>query len=496
MDVMSRNDALRAIPSVEEVLKALDNDPLIEQLPRSIITDCVRKTIEDTRKSILEGKTNSSSCKQISETARNAARSLILPSLKKVINVSGIIIHTNLGRSNLADEALEAVCSVAKNYSTLEYDPDTLSRGSRHSHCEQLICALTGAESAIAVNNNAAAVMMILSEFSAGKEAIVSRGELIEIGGSFRIPDIMQLSQAKMVEVGTTNKTHLSDYEAAITDDTALLLKVHPSNYRIKGFTEAVKAQSLRRLADTENQRRKAEYPEQRPQKNDSILVYEDLGSGALIPLECFNEYPEPTVSESLESGCDLVSFSGDKLLGGPQAGIIVGKKIFIDRLKKNSLARALRLDKMTLAALEATLRLYFDGDRVHKAIPTLAMLSLSKEELYQRSMLLHDALEKALPADCATLSVTEEIAHAGGGSLPMNEIPSYVVRIEFLKGEAQKCEEHLIRKRSTPIIPRIKKEAILCDVRTLMCEDDISEIADAFREYFVTLISTGNKEG
>lgn len=489
MDVISRNDALRAIPSVEEILKELDGDKSLSQIPRLLVTDCVRKTIDYTRACILTDKPTPTEPATIARLARESAQSLTLPSLKKVINVSGIIIHTNLGRSNLADEAIAAVCSVAKNYSTLEYDPSSLSRGSRHSHCEQLICALTGAEAAIAVNNNAAAVMMVLSEFAAGKEAIVSRGELIEIGGSFRIPDIMEFSQALMVEVGTTNKTHLADYESAITDKTALLLKVHPSNYRMIGFTETVDAGSLRHLADSENKRRRTENPTSTEMRNASLLVYEDLGSGALIPLACFGEYPEPTISQSLESGCDLVSFSGDKLLGGPQAGIVVGKKEYIDRLKKNPLARALRLDKMTLAALEATLRIYLDPKKACKNIPTLAMLSITDEELHERSMRLLNALSKELSPDCVELSVVEDIAQAGGGSLPMSNIPSYVVRIKFLRGNAQKCEEYLIKERSIPIIPRIKKEAILCDVRTLMSEEDLFEIVAAFKEYFATLV-------
>ena len=267
-----------------------------------------------------------------------------------MINATGIVVHTNLGRSPLADEAVSAVSDVARGYSTLEYDTDAMARGSRHDHVERLICTLTGAEAALAVNNNAAAVMMVLHEFARGHEAVVSRGELVEIGGSFRVPDIMELSQARMVEVGTTNKTHAVDYERAIGADTSMLLKVHPSNYRVVGFAESVSARDLRPLADAENARRTASGE---PGAGE-LLVYEDQGSGAFLNLDAFGAYAEPTVAESLQAGCDLVSFSGDKLLGGPQAGIIVGAKRFIDRLKKNPYARAMRLDKMTLAALEA----------------------------------------------------------------------------------------------------------------------------------------------
>lgn len=357
MTSQSPHDKLRSLPQVEEVLHDASLEALTDSVPRDLVCDAVRASIDEARQAILAGSDADTSTPNIVRATRMRLLALNRPSLRRVVNASGVIIHTNLGRSVLAPAAVQAVNEVASGYSTLEYDTDAMARGSRHSHCEQLICTLTGAEAAIAVNNNAAAVMMVLSEFAAGHEAIVSRGELVEIGGSFRIPDIMAQSHATMVEVGATNKTHLSDYVRAVTPDTAMVLKVHPSNYRLIGFTESVAISELRSLADDENAARE----QAGGTSGDKLLVYEDQGSGAFMRLTCFGDYAEPTVSESLQAGADLVSFSGDKLLGGPQAGIIVGAKPLIARLKKNPLARALRLDKMTLAALEATLRLYLN---------------------------------------------------------------------------------------------------------------------------------------
>lgn len=472
MPEISQQELLRSLPQVEEVLHHPSLEALQDTLPRALVTDFVRDAISNARAGILAGTTTAVDSEAIAADARNRALLLEQPSLRGVINASGVIIHTNLGRSVLPDAAVQAVVDVARGYSTLEYNPRTMSRGSRHDHCESLICTLTGAEAAIAVNNNAAAVMMVLTEFAAGHEAIVSRGELVEIGGSFRVPDVMRMSNATMVEVGTTNKTHLFDYENALTDNTAMLLKVHPSNYRLTGFTESVPIKDLRALAD-------------RTSTEQEVLVYEDQGSGALVRLDCFGEYAEPAVVESLKQGADLVSFSGDKLLGGPQAGIIVGSKQLIDRLKKNPLARALRLDKMTLAALEATLRIYLDKERALREIPTLAMLSAPAEDVRVRAEALLSALNEAIPAGCATLSIVPEIARAGGGALPMCDIDTFAVCVEFQQGDAQSCEHHLIAERSIPVIARIKKDTVLCDARTIRNKEEIAEIARAFAEYF-----------
>lgn len=429
-------------------------------------------SIDEQRTIIRETGEGDTTCASIAKDASFRAAAYLIPSLRRVINASGVIIHTNLGRSPLAPEAVEAMVDVAKGYSTLEYDRNTQARGSRHSHIEQLICTLTGAEAALAVNNNAAAVMMVLNEFAANHKAVVSRGELVEIGGSFRIPDIMELSHATMVEVGTTNKTHLDDYARALNDDVTMLLKVHPSNYRLIGFTESVPLSDLRNLADktiAERTTRNVSSP---------LLVYEDQGSGSLLHLDCFGAYDEPTVTESLKQGVDLVSFSGDKLLGGPQAGIIAGRADLIARLKKNPLARALRLDKMTLAALESTLRLYLNPEEALRKIPTLRMLTEKEESVKQRADQLAALLKniEELPCD---VEVVPEIARAGGGSLPMCDIPTYVVKLTFADDLAQKCETYLVAYHSVPIIGRIKQGALLFDARTL-CDNELNEIAKA----------------
>ncbi|MEG2369352.1 MAG: L-seryl-tRNA(Sec) selenium transferase [Raoultibacter sp.] len=475
-------DLLRQLPQIEEVLKHEQMQTLCATQGRPCVLECLRSEIDALRHSILAGNKPVIAIDDIMARTARAAHALEAPSLRPVINATGIIIHTNLGRSALAPRAVQAVEEVARGYSTLEYNTTLRQRGSRHDHCERLICTLTGAEAAMAVNNNAAAVMMVLSEFACDKRALVSRGELVEIGGSFRIPDIMELSHARMVEVGTTNKTHLADYERAITCDTTMMLKVHPSNYRICGFTESVALADLRALADTINAQRAAD--DTNP-STEEILIYEDQGSGSLITLECLKEQAEPTVAQSLQAGCDLVSFSGDKLLGGPQAGIIVGSKKLIDRLKKNPLARAVRLDKMTLAALEATLKLYLDPERALQEIPTLHMLSAPLSEMHTRAETLKRILERQLPSGCAAISIVEEIARAGGGALPLCDIPTAAVRIAPTRGTTSDCERYFVSQRRTPIICRIKHDALLCDVRTLQSEEEMEEIARAFCEYF-----------
>ena len=410
-----------------------------------------------------------------------------------------------------------------------------MERGSRHDHYEELICALTGAEAAIAVNNNAAAVMMVLHEFAHDKQAIISRGELIEIGGSFRIPDIMNFSHAHMIEVGTTNKTHLEDYARAITDETAMLLKVHTSNYRLIGFTETVEAKDLKKLADKINKQRAKKHDtlkQTNPQEtqhalNSSnkqealpLMVYEDLGSGLFIRPKWITYEEEPTVAEAFAQGCDLISFSGDKLLGGPQAGIIIGKKLLIDRLKKNPLARALRLDKMTIAALETTLRLYLDPKKAIASIPTLNMLCTNPEEIKDRAQRLKSMLENSSASKVATFQVTRETARAGGGSLPMFDIPSYGVEVSFSSSsktanidtennpkennhgsiqiekeakenhdaDAQNCMQYLIQKHPIPIIGRINHQKLIFDTRTLLHDTELEEIVKAFCSYVKTI--------
>lgn len=481
MKASDKSNILRQLPQVEEVLQSPQVSGIGALLPHSVLSDCARAAVDAARKTILDGSTQEVDTTAIADDTCVRALATLRPSLRRVINATGVVVHTNLGRSPLAEEAIAAVTEAARSYSTLEYNTGKMARGSRHEHIEHLICALTGAEAAIAVNNNAAAVMMVLTEFAAGHEAVVSRGELVEIGGSFRIPDIMAQSNARMVEVGTTNKTHAADYERAVTPETAMFLKVHTSNYRVVGFTESVSAADMRKIADAENARRKDAGDTGR------ILVFEDLGSGALVHLGGSGVFSEPTVGESLRAGCDLVSFSGDKLLGGPQAGIVIGSAELISRLKKNPLARALRLDKMTLAALEATLRLYLDPETVCEKVPTLHMLTESADKVQARAEALAKQLHRYIKAREAHIDVIDEVARAGGGSLPMTDIPTSCVRLQFVKGAAQDCEEYLVQQSKVPIIARIKNECVMFDARTLS-DENLPEICTAVRAYFDTL--------
>lgn len=472
-------ELLRALPQVEEVLQHPYLAPLEQALPHRFAADAVRSVIDRLRQRIISGERPEIDLEEIAYAAAVRALSLGKPSLRRVVNASGVVIHTNLGRSPLAPEAIAAVNDVITGYSTLEYSVQNMARGSRHNHCERLISAITGAEAAIAVNNNAAAVMMVLNEFARGHEAIVSRGELIEIGGSFRIPDIMEQSNARMVEVGATNKTHVADYERAITPDTAMLLKVHPSNFLIQGFTESVGIAELRRIADGCNKAHATDIP---------LMIYEDQGSGAFVDLtSAVGNRAESTIAASLKAGADLVSFSGDKLLGGPQAGIIVGRKEYIDRLKKNPLARALRLDKMTLAALEATLRLYLSPDATRR-IPTLRMLTESADDVRKRVETLRMKVADRLPRSFAKLEIVPEISRAGGGALPMYDIPTYALQMEFLQGTAQRCDEYLGRQCPIPIIARLSKDRLLFDGRTILSTEEVEIIADGICRYFAQM--------
>ena len=527
---MPDNNVLRELPSVDEVLRAVA--PLTEGagLSHELVTDAAREAIAELRERVLAGETDAAG--DAGEAGDAAGKLLDMaaagtlagleahfrPSMRHVVNATGVIVHTNLGRSALAESAIEAVCNVARGYSTLEYDTDRMERGSRHDHCEGLICALTGAEAAIAVNNNAAAVMLVLAEFASGREAIVSRGEEIEIGGSFRIPDIMAHSGARMVEVGTTNKTHLADYERAVTGETAMFLKVHTSNYRVLGFSESVSGRELRGLADRVNKERGATDAGGASSAAGAagsgdvggagrLLVFEDLGSGLLCPIKGCDE---PTVSEALRAGCDIVSFSGDKLLGGPQAGIVVGRREIIDRLKANPLVRAMRLDKMTLAALEATLRLYLDPERARAEVPTLRMLEKPVEAVREEAELLADELRAAVPDGSCDIEVADSVARAGGGSLPMHDIPSAAVEVAFTENaeagsgaagaagtgaaagaagaagggrDAQGCMRHLASERKVPVVARISHGKIVFDVRTLL-DGERGEIVAGVAEY------------
>ncbi|MDR3686964.1 MAG: L-seryl-tRNA(Sec) selenium transferase [Coriobacteriia bacterium] len=448
---MDTNAVLRSLPKVDEVLAAPALAETLASVPRPLVLDAARAAIDDARAKLVAGELVDVAPDALAREAAGRALLAARPSLRRVINATGIIVHTNLGRSVLSDAAAAAVAQVAAGYSTLEYDVESGERGSRHVHVESLLCRLTGAEAAMAVNNNAAAVMLAIAGLARGREAIVSRGQLVEIGGSFRIPDIMAESGAKMVDVGTTNKTHLSDYENAMTPDTGLLLKVHSSNYRVVGFTEEVSLADLVTLGAPHG-----------------VQVMEDQGSGVLLDLTRFGLPDEPTVGASVAAGAAVVTASGDKLLGGPQAGLIVGRFDVVQRLKKHPMARALRLDKMTLAALEATLRAYLEEERALSEIPTLRMLTTPQAEIRVRAQALAERIRQAL-GQAADVTTADDIARAGGGSLPLADIPSAVVAIAPKSLSAGKLEALLRCGGDPAIVARVKDDRVLLDPRTIL---------------------------
>jgi L-seryl-tRNA(Ser) seleniumtransferase len=464
---MDTNALLRALPKTDDILVAPELAGTLTGTPRAVLLDAVRAAIEDARARLLAGEEFSPDVAEIARDAAGRAALASRPSLRRVINATGIIVHTNLGRSVLSERAAAAIQEVAGGYSTLEYDVARGQRGSRHVHVESLLCRLTGAEAAMAVNNNAAAVMLGIAALARGKEAVVSRGQLVEIGGSFRIPDIMRESGATMVEVGTTNKTHLADYERALTPNTGLFLKVHSSNYRVVGFTEEVSLEELVALGAPHG-----------------IPVMEDQGSGVLFDLRPFGLPEEPTVAESIAAGAAVVTASGDKLLGGPQAGLICGRHDVITRLKKHPMARALRLDKMTLAALEATLFVCLDETQALLEIPTLRMLTTPVAEVRARAEGLAARMRDTL-GDRAQVVCIDEIARAGGGSLPLAEIATVAVALAPAALSVAELEERLRTGGEPAIVARVKDGRLLIDPRTLLspAEEDfvVSRLGEVF---------------
>lgn len=455
---------LRQLPSVDFLITKANEMPGCKQIPKSVILKAVRQTLESQRKTILsqDSAVESSTLPvdRLLEKAIALASDIQEFNLKRVINATGVVVHTNLGRSCLAPEAIEHVVSVAGRYSNLEFDLDAGFRGSRYSIVEDLLCELTGAEAAMVVNNNAGAVLLCLDTLAHAKEVIISRGELVEIGGSFRIPDVMAKSGAILKEVGTTNRTHPHDYEKAIGPETGLLLKVHTSNYHITGFTSAVSLKEMVTLA--------ARY---------SQPVMEDLGSGNLIDLSAHGLHSEPTVQESVATGADVITFSGDKLLGGPQAGFILGKKSIIDRVKQNPLTRALRIDKLTLAAMEATLHFYRDETLAIHRIPTVRLLTMKKPEIEKQAQQLKQKLE-VLNCSQLTVDLYDRPSKAGGGALPLLELPSCCVGIQ-ISGISVNSIERSLRKHKPPIIGRIENDIFLMDPRTIQ-EDELDTIVKA----------------
>lgn len=461
---MQKKNLFRLIPKVDEILEYDKIKELLEHMPRKLVVDSIREEIDSLRKDIMENKVDEEEVnrriKILVDLVIERSNKKASYKLKRVVNATGVILHTNLGRALINKEVMENVVDIASNYSNLEFDIEKGERGSRYSHLKEILVEITGAEDAMVVNNNAAAVLLVLSTMAKGREVIVSRGELIEIGGSFRIPDVMEQSGATLKAVGTTNKTHLYDYENAINENTAALMKVHTSNYRVLGFTSSVSTEELYTLKE----------------KYDIPLI-EDLGSGVLVDLSQFGLEYEPTVQDSIKRGVDIVTFSGDKLLGGPQAGIIVGKKKYIDEMKKNPLTRAFRVDKFCIAALEATLRLYLDQRVALEKIPTLKMLSMTLDELEGKAKRLHGELTNRIKDENCSFQIVDSYSEVGGGSLPLEKLPTKCIMIS-LKGLSTAEFEKALREYDIPIITRIYKDNIFMDLRTVR-EDEFHIIAD-----------------
>lgn len=455
-----KKELLRNLPKIDQLLEEEQIKKAMEGKIRTLVVQSLRDAIEFYRNAILNDNIDEFSKEDIINKALNVLERRNGYKLKRVINATGTVIHTNLGRSILTKKAIEAVSNIAGNYNNLEYDLETAKRGSRYSHIEEILVKITGAEAAMVVNNNAAAVMLALDTLCKNKEAIVSRGELVEIGGSFRVPEVMTYSGAKLVEVGTTNRTHIWDYENNITENTGVLLKVHTSNYRILGFTETVPLEELSALG-----------------RKKGVPVLEDIGSGVLIDFNKYGFTYEPTIQESLKKGVDVVTFSGDKMLGGPQAGIIVGKKEFIENMKKNQLTRALRIDKMTLAALEATLKYYLDEKEAVENIPTLNMLLKNREIIKKDAIRLKKRLNSKVKN--FEFKVEEDFSMVGGGSMPTERIKTYVIKVSSNKLNAEEIEKRL-RESKTPIITRMFNGQVILDLRTIF-EEDFKTIVEEF---------------
>jgi L-seryl-tRNA(Ser) seleniumtransferase len=457
----NRQSLLRGLPKIDELLLDEQLVFFMESTPRAVVVDTAREIIDDLRKDILSGEKEeipdrdeivSEICERITGKKKHNLRTLI--------NATGVVLHTNLGRANLCRAAVESVLSVADSYSNLEYDIKKGARGSRHDHVEKIITRITGAEAAMVVNNNAAATMLCLSAMAAGKEVITSRGELVEIGGSFRIPDIMEQSGAHLKEVGTTNKTKPSDYRNAFDPEkTGAFMKVHTSNYRIVGFTQEVTLKEMVALG-----------------KEYDLPVIYDMGSGLMADLTRYG-VDEPTVIDALNDGADVVLFSGDKLLGGPQGGILIGKKEYIDKMKKHPLARAFRVDKMTIAAMEATFFEYLDMEDAKRNIPVLRMITIPEEELIQKAELIRNAIETA--TDHFALNICSCKDQVGGGSAPTVKLSGVAVSVSSETLSAEKLER-LLRKADTPVIVRVAHDEVLLSVRTIR-EEEIPAVASAF---------------
>jgi len=481
---LTRHEALRAIPPISEIMEAESIAALISGHGRDSVLSAARRAVESYRACI---DSDADYCVKNGIGSADGVRQLIvvmienlvaaqdLRLLKQVINATGIVLHTNLGRAPLPQRAIDRMTAVSGGYSNLEFDLASGHRGSRQSHVEEIICKVSGAESAIVVNNNAAAVFLCLNTLASSRGVVISRGQQVEIGGSFRIPDIISRSGARMIEVGTTNKTHLEDYRQAVTDDVSVLLKVHTSNYKVIGFTESV---GLHELIDLSKEISREEH--------DPLIVVEDLGSGSLMDLTEFGIPYEPTVQECIRSGADLVTFSGDKLLGGPQAGIIAGSKKYIDMIRKNPLARMVRCDKNTIAALAAVFEIYSTLEKkdIISEIPVLRMLAMTSDELDAKAETLKNLLKNRLGDRC-DLYVCDTDDEAGGGSVPGSMLPGKAVSLALAGKSADEVRNRL-REAGCPVIARIVRDRILLSVRTLD-KTDYPFIADALDEIACT---------
>ncbi|XXF80978.1 L-seryl-tRNA(Sec) selenium transferase [Myxococcaceae bacterium GXIMD 01537] len=444
-----KNVLLRALPSIEQLLRRPSLEPRLSEVPRARAVAALRLAVERVRNRLLSGEGRPFEDADVDA----ALRTLATPNLRPVINATGVVLHTNLGRAPLAPEALARVAEVSSGYCNLEYDLEEGERGSRYAPVIGLLKELTGAEDALVVNNCAGAALLVLAALAAGREGLVSRGELVEIGGGFRVPDVMSQSGVRLVEVGTTNRTRLSDYARAVTPETGVLVKVHRSNFALVGFTEEVEVGALAALG-----------------RERGVPVFQDLGSGALLPLTGPGLTREPTVGEAVAAGADVVAFSGDKLLGGPQAGIVVGSARLLARVRQHPLTRALRVDKLTVAALEATLELYRDGRP--EAVPTWRLLSQSPEVLRARAGRLH----ALLAARGVSARLAEVVGQVGGGAMPLARLPSHAC-VLTVEGP----EEYLERLRGgpVPVIARMSDGEVLLDVRCLS-EEELEPVAQA----------------
>ncbi|MEX2489929.1 MAG: L-seryl-tRNA(Sec) selenium transferase [Pseudomonadales bacterium] len=471
---MSNESRLAKLPSVDSLLSNHRCQAMIREHGRMMTTDAIRAVLDRLRRNHATDGAGLPGETEIINRVNNELVDRAQPSLKPVINLTGTVLHTNLGRANLPAEAIVAMTTVAGT-SNLEYELSSGERGDRDTHVESLLTSLTGAEAATVVNNNAAAVFLALNTLALGREVPVSRGELVEIGGSFRIPDIMYRSGCKLIEIGTTNRTHLKDYANAINDNTALLMKVHASNYSIEGFTQSIGEAEVANLAH-----------------ENGLPLVTDLGSGTLIDLTQYGLPQEPTVARMIEAGADLVTFSGDKLLGGPQAGIIVGRKRYVDAINTNPVKRALRIDKITMAALRAVLCLYRDPDSLPERLPTLRFLTRTREEIEHSALQLLPGLSETLQG-IASVSIEDTMSQIGSGSLPRDLLASAAIRIEPRSGGGTDTRLRKIadafRRLEKPVIGRIHDGALLFDLRTL---DDPSAITRQLEQLKTELDSIG----